>query len=150
MRIARAFPKCSITAVEASGPLALLVQHGMKRMSTDARDWAAAASRVSTIHGDAVDVLADAAKKESSRPCVVYLNPCLDLKKPDPADLFLHQLARMQPISALCLHTALDAAKRRVVLRMPRGVDQLDWCHGLLPVRTVRGRSQSDYLVFEK
>ena len=149
LRISEAFG-CPVTAVEVSGPLALLLKYGMARMAREGKAWSAAASRVSAVHADATDALAAVIEGREPRPCAVYLNPCMDLRKPAKADLFLHELARLQPVSELCLHTAVAAAKRRVVLRVPHGVDPLVASHGLVPTRTITTLQQSDYLVFDK
>ena len=149
LRISEAFG-CRVSAVEVSAPLALLVKYGMARMAAEEKSWSAAAARVSVIHADATDALKGIVEGREPRPCAIYLNPCMDLCKPAKADLFLHELARLQPVSELCLHMAVEAAERRVVLRVPHGVDPLVATHGLVPTRTVTTTQQSDYFVFDK
>ena len=100
------------------------------------------------MHADAADFLRG---HDAPGPCVVYLNPCLDIRTTDSEDLFLHQLARLEPISTICLHAAIEAATRRVVLRVPHGVDPMAASHGLAPTRIVSSKhAQSGFLVFDK
>eukprot|EP01079_Euglenida_sp_SAG-EU17-18_P012536 gene12536-2287_t len=146
---------CHVTAVEASGPLACLLKYGMPRlaqqvnMRSGAREgWAEAAERVHTVHADAADFF-ESRMPALRVPCVVYLNPCMPLPKQSTEDEFLHQVACLQPISERCLRGALALARRRVVLRAPRGANLADVCHGLEPSWTQKG-GQSDYLVFER
>ena len=145
LRLAHGF-NCDVTAVEASGPLACLLDYGLVRMAAEPKEWASAASRVTAVHADTAVYLGGVAAAD--RPCVVYLNPCMELKKLDRVDAFLHEVARLQPISGSCLHAALAAATCRVVLRVPHGHDPAEAAHGTTPSRTIHG-GQSDFLVFE-
>lgn len=70
------------------------------------------------------------------------------MKRLGKEDLFLHKVARLSPISELCLTTALRAATRRVVLRAPNSTDPIAVGHGEKPDRIVHGK-QSSYLVYE-
>lgn len=84
---------CEVTAVEASAPLACLLDYGLRRLAVQDRAWAAAAGRVRVEHADAAAHLANSFGENSKlpRPCVVYLNPCMDLARPSNsrlADLF--------------------------------------------------------------
>ena len=154
LRMAEGFgPACRITTVEKSAPLACLLSFGMRTLAAQPKPWAPAASRITCVHADAANYFEElvAAGSGPARPEVIFLNPCLDLRRQDPSDLFLQELAELAPISARCLHSAMEVATRRVVLRVPVGADPLAASHGVLATRAVEATSsgQSNYLVFD-
>lgn len=146
LRIAASF-QCAVTALEASAPLASLLHYGMRTLGTDDAPWSAAARCVTAVHADAA-TFDYAVAGGGERPCCIYLNPCLPIRRAAREDLFLQQVASLQPISALCLHHALDTVSQRVVLRVPSDAEA-NVVHGLRPSLCVTG-GQSNYLVFEK
>ena len=149
LRIAEAFgPRCHVTAVEASAPLACLLSYGMQNLSEEEKPWSPAASRVRCVHADAAHFFNQPADSELGPPDVVYLNPCLQIQRIDPFDIFLQQLAELAPISEGCFNGALSTARRRVILRIPNGVDPLVAGYGVASTRTVKG-TQSDYHVYD-
>lgn len=150
LRISEAFG-CAVTAVEVSAPLACLLDHGMRSLAQQPKPWAKAAQRVAVVHADAEDYLerVASAKQGPGRPCAVFVNPCLDVRRMDDEDAFLQQLARLAPISDSCLEHALAAATQRVVLRLPKAADTRSVIRAVgPPADCVKGR-QSDYWVFE-
>ena len=151
IRISETFgPSCEVTAVEASTPLAVLLEYGLQRLASQPTAWAAAAGRVRAVHADAAEYLERLAGDQAARrPCVVYLNPCMDLARPSEEDRFLHKVARLSPISELCLATARRVATRRVVMRAPNGADPMAVGYGETPDRVVKGK-QSSYFVYEQ
>ena len=74
---------CEVTAVEASAPLACLLDYGLRGLAVQKTAWAAAAGRIRVEHADVTDYLARNFGENPTlpRPCVVYLNPCLDVKR---------------------------------------------------------------------
>ena len=143
LRIAHTFG-CRVTAVEVSAPLACLLEYGMRSLAAQqAKPWAAAAQRVTVVHAEAGAYLA----QQPSRACAVYLNPCMDVRRKDPEDEFLQQIARLTPISSSCLESALGAATQRVVMRTPRGSSP-PLLSGIEPTERLVGR-QSDFLRYE-
>ena len=149
LRIAEAFgPNCHVTAVEASAPLACLLEYGMQNLAEEQKAWSPAASRVRCVHADAAHYFERPVVGELGAPDVVFLNPCLQIKRVDPFDIFLQQLAELAPISEHCFHGALSTARRRVILRIPNGVDPLVAGYGRASTRAVKG-AQSDYHVYD-
>jgi len=155
LRIAHTFDLCKVTAVEVSAPLACLLDYGMRAMATHDKPWSAAAGKVSVVHADASTYLAElgAAALDGHgtdmlrpRPCVVYLNPCMDIRRKSEEDMFLHQLARLTPISSDFLQNAIAAATRRVVVRLPTGSDP-QTLFGIEPTDCIEG-GQSNFWVF--
>ena len=151
LRIAHTFG-CRVTAVEVSAPLACLLEHGMRSLASQAKPWAPAARRVDVVHDDAAAFLAAAAAagEPSALPDAVYLNPCMDVRRKDEEDAFLQEVARCSPISAECLESALTAATRRVVLRLPAAVSDPRTLLGSIaePIDCVEGK-QSTFWVFD-
>lgn len=147
LRIAHAF-ECTVSAVEVSAPLACLLDYGMRTLAEQPQPWAAAARRVSAVHADASVYLACVPHDGVSRPCAVFINPCLEVQRLDAEDVFLQQLARLAPVSEGCLESALEAATQRVVVRMPKGAEPRKLYAGFEPVDCVKGR-QSDFWVFQ-
>ena len=154
LRMAHTFG-CLVTAVEVSAPLACLLDFGMKSLAKQPKPWAEAARSISVVHADADSYLAHLATAQHAdgrssaspaQPCAVFLNPCMDIRRKGSEDVFLQQLARLTPISSSCLQSALAAATRRVVVRLPAGSDP----HALLgaqPTDCVAGK-QSNYWIF--
>ena len=137
--------QCRITAIEASAPLACLLEFGLRGLAAQGKAWSPAASRIACIHSDAEAAFCSL---QDPQPDVIYLNPYLDLRRPDTMDLFLQTLAKPGSITATCFHRALQVAQRRVVLRVPKAVDPLVAAHGVVASRRVLG-AQSDYHVFD-
>ena len=139
---------------QVSPPLASLLHYGLRALAAQPKPWAAAAGRCTAVEADAAAFLANLTAPQGggggcARPDVVYLNPCLTaIRKTDRADVFLQAVARLGPISEGCFRSALQAATRRVVLRIPAADDALAFSHGVPATRVVRG-GQSNYHVFD-
>lgn len=150
LRISHTFG-CPVTAVEVSAPLACLLDYGMRSLAAEAKPWAAAAGRVSVVHGDAAAYLANGVGSSvgpSSPPDAVFLNPCLDIPRKDTEDAFLQQVARCSPISSECLEAALAVATRRVVLRLPRSEHPSALLPDIRPTDCIQGK-QSRFWIYQ-
>ncbi|MBH23654.1 MAG: hypothetical protein CMH57_04135 [Myxococcales bacterium] len=135
----------AVFGVEASPVLAALVGEGLARMSEEGRAWSEAAGRVRVMEGRAQERLAGVEAD------VVYLDPMFT----EPAAAasgfgIVRRLAVGAPLGEALLEAACGAARRRVVVKWPGGVEAPEVAPSGLGGwnRRVRGRAV-DYLVAE-
>ncbi len=128
---------CTLTLVERSPIIAALLRDGIARALAHS-DTQTAARHMTLVSGDAVTVLVQLAEHE--RPDVVYLDPMYPhrsksalVKKEMRA---LRALVGEDPDAPQLLETALQVARRRVVVKRPRLAPSLP---GIAPSHTLPG-----------
>ncbi len=109
----------AVVGVEASPWLAALLEEGLPRIARSRAPWAAAAGRITAVHGDSADVLAG---MDSDSVDVVVVDPMMSrVRKSAPAFDLLREFAKMDRASPRLLREGLRVARRRVVLKLGKG-----------------------------
>lgn len=111
---------CEVVGLERTPLLACLAEDGLARLiAAGEPPWAEAAARIEVINADAHTWLS--AQPEASAD-VVYLDPMFRAPRPAAAGFdLLRALAWPAPLAPALLTQARRVARRRVVLKLPRG-----------------------------
>ncbi|MDT8310745.1 MAG: class I SAM-dependent methyltransferase [Methylophaga sp.] len=118
---------CQLTLLEQQPLLAILIEDGLKRAAND-NDIAEIAARMSLLNVNAVDYLT--ALPMENWPDVIYLDPMYPsrdksaLVKKDMQ--ILHQLVGHDQSGEALLNMALQRAKKRIVVKRPKGAPLLN------------------------
>lgn len=118
---------CQLTLLEQQPLLAALIEDGLNRAANDS-DIAGIVARMSLLNVNAVDYLT--ALLEADWPDVIYLDPMYPSR--DKTALvkkemqILHQLVGNDQTGAALLDIALQRAKKRVVVKRPKGAPLLN------------------------
>ena len=111
---------CTVIAVERSPWIAALLDDALARLRAGAGTLADLAGRITLIHADAREFLAN----HEDRPDAVYLDPMFPPKRRKRAAvrkelLWLRELAGDDPDADALLSVALAAARERVIVKRP-------------------------------
>ncbi|MEK6550622.1 MAG: class I SAM-dependent methyltransferase [Pseudomonadota bacterium] len=111
---------CTVIAVERSPWIAALLDDALARLRAGAGTLADLAGRITLIHADAREFLAN----HEDRPDAVYLDPMFPPKRRKRAAvrkelLWLRELAGDDPDADALLSAALAAARERVIVKRP-------------------------------
>lgn len=118
---------CSITLLEQQPLLAVLIEDALQRAANDA-NIAAITDKMQVLNTNAVDFLRDLS--EPDWPDVIYLDPMYPsrdktaLVKKDMQ--ILHQLVGHDATGAELLTIAVQRAKKRIVVKRPKGAPLLN------------------------
>lgn len=129
----------TVVGLERSPALAVLAEAGLRRLAQEGARWSPAAARIRVVEADAAEWLS----AHPDTADVVYLDPMFDAPlQAAPGFALLRHLAAPTGLEAL-LGPALCAARRRVVIRLPREAS--------LPDGAQRVRGQAvDYAVLSR
>ena len=125
---------CTVTAVERSGVMALLLADALRRAGQTAPDIA---ERITLIHANAIQLM--------DQPCdyeVVYVDPMFPAKRKSARERkamwVLRHMVGQDDDAQLLLEAALRTATRRVVVKRPQHAQPMA---GRVPSATHRGKS---------
>jgi len=128
---------CEVTMFERSKVMAFLLEDAINRALANER-LADAASRISLVHGDAIQLL----EHQSRTPHVILIDPMFPLKKKSAQVKgemqFLQRFIGKDEDASALLKCAMATGSRRIVLKRPLSATELD---GFTPSFSLRGKS---------
>lgn len=129
-----------VTLCERSAVLAALLQNGIDRAIEDPEIGSWVSERLQLVYTDSAEYLLTI--DDAQRPDVVYIDPMYPEKKGSALVkkemLALQRLIGPDTDSAKLFHNAVQAARRRVVVKRPK---HANWLHGQRPDTSIESKN---------